>query len=74
MQMSRIIHKEPIKDSTFRIVAWLEVDDLGNQQLKAFNGRILGWYDHKRNITQAFDMKVLSWNSNILMTLCPKKP
>lgn len=48
------ISKEPIRQQSGKIIGFIETDKDGNQQVRDFAGRILGYYDKKTNTSRDF--------------------
>ncbi len=58
--MTNIVSKDAIRDFYGRILGFVETDREGNQQVRAFSGIILGFYDKKNNCTRDFYGKIIS--------------
>lgn len=61
----RVISKEPIRLFSGKIIAYLETDKDGNQQVRDFYGRILGSYDKSFNVTRDFYGRVISKGNQV---------
>lgn len=53
------MHREYIKDKTFRVIGCIETDNNGNKIGKDYVFRVVGRYDARQNITKDFYGKVI---------------
>lgn len=51
---------ETIRDSVGRIIGYIDTDSSGNKTVKAFGGKILGYYDKYSNTTRQFGGRVIA--------------
>lgn len=65
------MEKEYIRDFYGKIIGSVETDNKGNQTLRNFHGRILGYYDKQNNVTRDFYKKIVG-RGNILTSLLYK--
>ena len=70
--MQNIISKEPVREFNGKIMGFIETDRDGNQQVRAFYGRILGTFDKKMNVTRDFYGRILTRGNTVLGLLYKK--
>lgn len=64
---------EPVKDWTGKVLGFVDTDKYGNQTVKNFGGKVLAYYDAKRNRTTDFAGKVLSEGNTAISYIYVKK-
>lgn len=52
------MNKIDIRSLTGKIVGYIETDDKGNQKIRTFEGKEIGYYDKLSNKTRWFDGKI----------------
>jgi hypothetical protein len=59
---------QTLKDSSHRIIGYIETDSYGNQTIKDAGHRIKGYYDPKANQTKDSGHRIVGYG-NLLTTL-----
>lgn len=62
----RPVSKVPIRAFGGKILGFLETDAQGNQQVREFNGKILGNYDKHCNVTRDFGGRIVSQGNTVI--------
>ena len=60
--------KQTIRDRQNKIIGYIVTRSDGKQQVETFSGRILGYYDPKRDRTEDFGGRTVGYG-NLLATL-----
>lgn len=63
---------EPIRDSSFNVIAYLDTEDNGSQKLRDSCFKVLGYYDPQRNVTTDSIFRIVGYGNLLLTLLCRK--
>lgn len=61
--------KQPIKDWRGKVIGFVEEDQIGNKVIRDYQGRILGKYNKRLDITQDFHGHQVAKGDCIMMLL-----
>ena len=73
MVMGTITKKSAIKDFAGKIIGYVAEDDKGNQRCTTFAGKVLGYYDSKRDATVLYNGRIVSRGNSVSSLLYTEK-
>lgn len=69
---SVIVTREYIKNRSGKILGFIDTDSEGNRTARTKEGRVLGYYKKKRNVTTNVGGKILSYGDTV-SSMIPQK-
>lgn len=73
MVLGSVVKKSAIKDFAGKVIGYITEDKEGNQRCTTFSGKVLGYYDSKRDVTILYTGKIVARGNSVSSLLYTEK-